>query len=351
MKEEKELSFFKKVLVSIKDFEKYPELASKSWGIVFSYFIKLFLLFVAVVALTSVYEFVKDFQKELNYIKEEVPPFTFENGKLQVEQEEPIIEQNRDNPFDTIIIDTTLEEEDMVQKYTEMLQKTQNGIALLQDKFVVKTQFIEQPVTYLYASLLEGNVIPNFTKQEVIQYFSGTNLVLIYVGIFFMLFLYFFVLYFISTWLDIAFLALFGYFTALILRIRLRISAMGKIVVHSLTLPILLNMGTILLETFTTFRLEYFAIMYIGIAYIYIITAILMIKSDMIKSQKELAKIIEEQAKVREELQKQKEQEEEEKQKQEEEKQKEEQRKKEKKEQKEKEKNVGNQNEPQGENA
>ena len=162
-----------------------------------------------------------------------------------------------------------------------------------------------------------------------------------------MVFIYFFLLYFISIWLDIILLALFGFFTALLLRIHLRFSAMCKIVVHSLTLPILLNIVTILIETFTTIRIQYFNMMYIGIAYIYIVTAILMIKSDLIKSQKELNKIIEEQAKVREELQKQKDKEEEEKQR---EKEKEEQRKEEKKEKQEKDKNVGN-NEPQGENA
>ena len=158
-----------------------------------------------------------------------------------------------------------------------------------------------------------------------------------------------FVLYFISIWLDIVLLGALGYFTALILRLHLRFSAMCKIAIHSLTLPILLNALVVLIETFTNFKVEYFQIMYIGIAYIYIITAILMIKSDVIKNHKELAKIIEEQEKVRQELERQKEEEETKKEEQKREKDKEEQRKKEKKEQEDEDKNVGN--EPQGENA
>ena len=327
MKEEKEVSFFKKIIICIKDFEKYPEMATKSWKIVLAYFVKLLLVFVVIASLTSVYGLIREFQKELQYVKEELPEFVFENGKLQMEQQEPIVIQNKDNLFSTIIIDTNAVDTETLEKDKQILQKAENGILLLQD-----------------------STMQTYTKQDLLQFFSGTNLLLISIGIFFMMLIYLFVLYFISTWLDIILLALFGFFTALLLRIHLRFSAMCKIVIYSLTLPILLNIGTILIETFTTLRIEYFQMMYIGIAYIYIITAILMIKSDILKSQKELTKIIEEQAKVREELQKQKEQEEEEEQKEQREKQKEEQRKKEKKEQQEKDKNVGN-NEPQGENA
>ena len=350
MKEEKEVSFFKKIIICIKDFEKYPEMATKSWKIVLAYFVKLLLVFVVIASLTSVYGLIREFQKELQYVKEELPEFVFENGKLQMEQQEPIVIQNKDNLFSTIIIDTNAVDTETLEKDKQILQKAENGILLLQDEMVIKTQMATQPVTYSYTSFFVNSTMQTYTKQDLLQFFSGTNLLLISIGIFFMMLIYLFVLYFISTWLDIILLALFGFFTALLLRIHLRFSAMCKIVIYSLTLPILLNIGTILIETFTTLRIEYFQMMYIGIAYIYIITAILMIKSDILKSQKELTKIIEEQAKVREELQKQKEQEEEEEQEKQREKQKEEQRKKEKKEQQEKDKNVGN-NEPQGENA
>ena len=163
---------------------------------------------------------------------------------------------------------------------------------------------------------------------------------------FIMIALYLFVLYFISIWLDIVLLGAFGFFTALFMRLHLRFSAMCKVALHSLTLPILLNAIVIVIESFTTFRIQYFEVMYIAIAYIYIITAILMIKSDLIKNQKELTKILQEQEKVKEELEKQGEKEEE---KEEEKQKKEENEKKEEKEDQEKDKNVGQ--EPQGENA
>lgn len=349
MKDEKEVSFFKKLIMSIKDFEKYPELASKSWAKVLSYLAKLLAIFVIVASFASVYKLSKQVQSGLEYVKDVLPDFTFSNNELVIGQEEAIAYENKDKLLDTIIIDTKEINDETLSLYKEKLQKASNGVVLLKDKALVKTGVTNGIVEYTYSSISETYQINEFNKQQVLEYFSGTSLVLMYIGIFIMMSIYMFVLYFISIWLDIVLLGALGFFTALILRLHLRFSAMCKIAIHSLTLPILLNALVVLIETFTNFKVEYFQIMYIGIAYIYIITAILMIKSDVIKNQKELAKIIEEQEKVRQELERQKEEEETKKEEQKREKDKEEQRKKEKKEQEDEDKNVGN--EPQGENA
>ena len=349
MKEEEKVSFFKKLIISIKDFDKYPELASKSWGVVISYLTKLLAIFIVVASFVSVYNVSKQIQSGLQFVKEELPNFTFVNNELKMEQEEVISYENMDNLFNTIIIDNKEITNETIDSYKDTLQKAANGVVLLKDKALLKTNVTDAVIEYTYSSISKTYQINGFDKEEVLEYFSDTNLVLVYVGIFIMVSIYMFILYFISIWLDIVLLGALGFFTSLILRLHLRFSAMCKIVVHSLTLPILLNVAVILLEAFTNIKIKYFDIMYIGISYIYIITAILMIKSDIIKNQKELTKIIEEQEKVRQELERKKEEEEAKKEEQRKEKEKEEQRKKEKKEQKEKDKNVGN--EPQGENA
>lgn len=346
MKDEKEKSFFKKLIISIKDFERYPELASENWPKVLYYLVKLLAIFVIIASFTSVYSLAEQVQSGLKYIKEELPDFTFTNNELKMEQEEVISYENMDKLFDTIIIDTREINDETLSLYKEKIQKASNGIILLKDKALVKTEVANGIIEYTYSSISETYQINELNKQQVVEYFSGTNLVLMYIGVFIMVSIYMFILYFISVWLDIILLGTLGFFTALILRLRLRFSAMCKIAVHSLTLPILLNALVVLIETFTSFKIEYFDIMYIGIAYIYIITAILMIKSDVIKNQKELAKIIEEQTKVKQELERQKDEEERKKEEQKREKEKEEQRKKEKDNE---DKNVGN--EPQGENA
>lgn len=83
--------------------------------------------------------------------------------------------------------------------------------------------------------------------------------------------------------------------------------------VYALTLPILLNIIYIVVNTFTGLEIKYFSWMYTTISYIYMIVAILMIKTDLINRQVELMKIIEEQEKVKKEIEEQKRKKEEEK--------------------------------------
>ena len=55
MSDKKENSFFNKLIISIKNFEKYPELAIKNWKEVLSYIIKLLLIFTAISSIAYSY--------------------------------------------------------------------------------------------------------------------------------------------------------------------------------------------------------------------------------------------------------------------------------------------------------
>lgn len=306
MSSEKEESFFKKVIISIKDFEKYPELASKKIGVVLSYLIKLLAIFTIVVSITCVYKFSLEFKSMLSNIQTEIPDFTFKDNKLHFNSS-TVLKENLDGVFDTIILDTNDISQETEKSYSEIIKKSANGIVVLQDKFIIKTGYISENVEYSYAQIIGNYQISEFNKQQFLEYFSGTNLKLICAGFFIITYIYMFLVYITSIWVDILLLAIFGYVTSLIMRIRIKFVAMCKIAIHSLTLPIILNAIVVLLETFTGFKVKYFEFMYIGIACVYILAAILMIKSDLIKHKEELMKIIEEQEKVKEEIEKQEE--------------------------------------------
>lgn len=299
---EKEISFFKKIIMSIKDFEKYPELACKKWNVVLSYLLKLLAVFVLIVSFVFTYNLEKKIEKGIKYINDEIPNFEFINNKLQVENNEKILNTNLSDVINTLIIDASELNEQQIQEYREKLEKAQNGIILLEDKALIKIPMSNQIIEQKYTNIFSQYSINDFNKNDIIQYFSGTNMVLIVIGIFVIIYIYMFLIYFMSIWIDILLLTIFGYITSLILRLHIRFAAMCKIVIHSLTLPLILNVITIIVENFTTFRIQYFEAMYIGVAYIYIVASILMIKADIIKNQKELQKIIEEQEKVKQEL-------------------------------------------------
>ena len=88
----------------------------------------------------------------------------------------------------------------------------------------------------------------------------------------------------------------------LILKIKLKPSALYNIAIYALTFPIILNAIYMIINIFTGFTVKYFQVMYTAISYIYVISSILIIKSDFIKKQAELTKILSEQEKVKEEL-------------------------------------------------
>ena len=225
MKKKKDISFLKKVIMSIKDFEKYPMLASKDWSVVLAYLLKLLAIFTVIGTCSIMY--------------------------------------------------TIFKEAANTEKASQV-----------------------------------GVLINNLTKQ-ISENYSETNQIFVYIGVFAISYLYMFVINFISIAMDIILLGAFGYFTAIIIRLHLKFSAMCKIALHSLTLPIILNIVYILIKTFTSFEIKYFELMYISIAYIYIVTVILMIKYDVMKNQQELNKIIQEQEKVRQEMERKKQEEEE----------------------------------------
>lgn len=315
MNEEKEISFFRKMIISIKNFEKYPELASKKWSIVIAYLVKLLILFTVVVSFCSVYKIKDDIGQAISYIKTDLPNFTFQNNILKMDTDTPIILEHEDKIFNLIIIDTNEQLEENMNNYKQKMSNVPNGVIILNNKIIIKTTATKNTlVEYSYPTITENYKIQSFSKQDLVNFFTGTNLAMLYIGFFIITFIYMLIVYFISIWLDILLLAVFGIVTALFMRLRLRFSAMCKIAIHSLTLPILLNAVVTLIYTFTGFELTYFQVMYVGIACIYIVTAILMIKSDVIKNQQELAKIIEEQAKVKEEMEKEKQEQEREKQ-------------------------------------
>ncbi len=304
-----ETSFFKKLIISIKDFERYPELAAQKVTSVLLYIVKLMAIFTIVATSLSVYKIANQIQDVVTYFKEEIPNLSLHNHVLQVDSEEPIIVENQDAIIQKVILDTRVLNQKQIEDYQNQIQASENGIIFLKEKVLLKTTITTGVITYSYEELGNQYGIVDLDKQTIINYFSGSNLAMLMVGFFIINYLYAFILYLISVFMDAILLAILGYMTAILLRLRLKFSAMCHMAVHSLTLPILLNLGYMIIQTFTGFQIKYFEAMYVGVAYIYIIAAILMIKSDVMKKQQELAKIIEEQEKVKEEMERQKEEE------------------------------------------
>ena len=347
MKEEK-LSFFKKIKTSIFDFDGYQQLAAEKITRTIVYIVLLVLIFSVLLSLAYIYNINKMINNTKEYINNEISEIIYENYELTVipKNGEEITRIINEELGATTIINTQTEDEEKINNSIDEIKNQNNGILILKDKIIIKTQISANTLESSYKDISEEYNINKIDKEEFINLLSGPEVKKALVVLLSAMSLYLFIMYFSTMLIDIFLLSLLALIVTRISGLRLKISAIYNIAAYSLTLPIILNIIYAVVNTITGFKIEYFQIMYTAIASIYVITAILIIKSDVIKRQFELNKIIEEQEKIREEL---KRKEEEEKEKAEEERRRKEREKQKKKEKEESKGNIGK--EPEGDNA
>ena len=303
--EKNKLSFFKKIKISIFDFDGYQDLAAEKISKTIIYIVLLMLIFSIVISCIYVSQFYELINQAKNYINNNISEIKYEDYQMTVipTNGEEVTEIDVNNIINSkIIINTQTTEEAKIQETIDKISKQNNGILFLKDRIIIKTELSTKLMEYSYKDISEEYNINKIDKQEIINILSGQTMYTFLVAFFIVMLIYMFIIYFSSILIDIFLLAILAYIVTRLAGLRLKYSAIYNIATYSLTLPVLLNIIYIVINRFTGFTIEYFQIMYTAIASIYIITSILMIKSDVIKKQYELNKIIEEQERVRQEL-------------------------------------------------
>ena len=312
MQEENEIKksyFLKDLIKSIKDFDKYEDFAIEGIGKSVKYFIKILLIFCAVICIAYTYKIVKNTNNVYISLKDKIPNFSYENGELITENTDAIIIEDYGEIVGSIIIDTKTDQENSVNDYKEQIDKYGSAILLLKNKIIVLNSNLNGQAEYKYSDLLSAYNVQNGTKEQLVNYIEGLNIVTVIFTVFFVMLIYLFIAYFLTTVIDVLMLSCLGYVSSRFFRLKIKFSVAFSVAVHSLTLPMILNLIYILVNLFTEFEIKYFQIMYYTIAYIYVVVAVLMIKTDFINRQAELIKIAEEQMKIKEELEDQEEKE------------------------------------------
>ena len=308
----KKTNFFKESFKSVKDLDKYEDFAGEQPKVAFKYLLKLVLVFTIIVTAFYSYKIVDSLNNMYSNLKDVLPEFSYSNGQLTVNGEQPIILEQFEESIGKVIIDTNIVE-DATVKYEEEIKQSTVAVLMLKDKVIMTSNGTAGQVMYNYSDLTTAYGLTEFTKQDLINYIDGMNVVSIYSSVYLMIFVYLFIAYFISIFVDVLILSLLVFLVSRMTRIRLKFAPSFNIASHAITLPVLLNLIYVIVNLLTGFTVKYFGVMYNTISYIYIVVAILMIKTDFINRQLELIKIAQEQEKVRQEMQKQKEEKEKEK--------------------------------------
>ena len=299
----KKNNFFKEAFKSIKDLDKYEDFALETPKVIFKYFIKLVLAFAVIVSLFYTFKIVDNCKNVYATMKEKLPEFSYSNGTLSMETEEPIIIDDYSETFGKILIDTNSTE---LTEYQDRIKKENISLVVLKNKCVVISNSTLGQVEYNYLALASSCNINEFTKQSAIEYFEGLNIVSMCASLYFIIFIYLFIVYFISIFMDILILWVLAYLVSKLSKLNLKAAPSFSVAVHAITLSLVLNIIYIILNLLTGINVKYFGLMYNLISYIYVIVAVLMIKTDFINRQAELMKLASEQEKVKAELEKEK---------------------------------------------
>lgn len=310
----KNMNFFKKLWYSITKFEKYPDMAAEGlrnaliYLIILSFFVSIF------ITIGSTIEMHRVIGDLANYIKDNIPEFSYSDGKINAEVEDPIkITEVNDSEIDQIIIDPNAETEEAKNNSKTANEIVGNTIFFFKDQVVLVAraedgQTNEQPYTYGdFIKSYTQEDIKEFNKQDLIDYMTSSKMNSYYMRYVVVILINLLLLNVLVALLDTLQLAILGWVTTIVARIKMKFVAIYNMSIYALTLSMILNIIYIIINYFIDFTIDYFQIAYIAIAYIYLAASIFILKDDFMKRQEEVEKIKQEQIKVREEIRKQEE--------------------------------------------
>ena len=303
------INFFKKVWYSITKFEKYPVMATEGLKRAIKYLViitAIVSIFVMIGSILQLKTLIKDLAK---YVQENIPEFSYSNGNLLMNTEDiMVIEESQYSGIDRIVIDTISETDE--QKEQAEKDNLVEGITIFffRNEIILNTksennQILRQPYTYgEFINNYTGENIEKFEKKDFVEYLTSEKMTTFYWQYGMAIFIYLLIINIIIGLIDSLEIAILGWITTTITRIRMRFVAIYNMAIYSLTLPMILNILYIIINYFTDFTITYFQVGYITIAYIYIAATIFIIKDDFIRKMQEVEKIKQEQLKVREEI-------------------------------------------------
>lgn len=308
-KKEVKISFFKKVWYSITKFEQYPTMAIEGLKRTIKYLVILTAIVTVFITLGTVIQMKILVEDLANYIQENIPEFSYVDGKLSIQTEENLIIENIETVgIDKIVLNTMAESQEQKDQIENENSVIGINLFLFKDEIVLEAKAEEGEnvrQTFTYSDFLAGYTggeLNEFNKTEFINYLTSDKMYNFYLSYGTAAFISLLIANIMVALLDVLEIAILGSITATIARIRIKFSAIYSMATYSLTLPMILNIVYIVINYFTDFTITYFQVAYIAIAYIYLAAAIFILKDDVIKKLQEVEKIKQEQLNVRKEI-------------------------------------------------
>lgn len=293
--ENKKIGFFSRVKIAIAKLENYSMFLEEKLSIAIKYFFLIVLIAVVAVALAQTYDMSQMLSKGYQYIQNELPDFSYENGNLNFS--ERILAY--DSEYDIYMIaDTEDVTEQTLKEYKSQIKTS--GVIFLKNYAIYKNGDLE--VKYNYHDLQMQYQIESLDKAKFLQEIDTIGIAGMTITIFLVLIVSIYIVQWVSILLDWLIMSVFALIASRICRVNLQWKHALNLSIYALTLSILLSALYNIAYCLTGFYTQYFRLVYLLISYVYIVAVILIIKSDILKQKVEIAKIEEVQKQVHEEL-------------------------------------------------
>ena len=224
MEKEIKLSFFKRLKMSIFDFDKYHIIASEGLGRAMMYLVKLILVFSLIISLASILKFSQIMDEAMGYVNDQVPNFYFSDNIFHIESEEDVIIENHEyTDFKIILSNSETYDENTLRDFDGIaIALTKNNILLKQAN---STSIIEQS----YEEIANSYDLNQVNKETFLGLGTGQAGYTILGNVFGVVFIATFLTYFMTGILDTIALSLLGFIITRIIRLPLKYGAIYSI--------------------------------------------------------------------------------------------------------------------------
>ena len=159
------INFFKKVWYSITKFEKYPEMATEGLGRALKYLAMMCAFITVFMTISSFIEMKKVVFNLSEYIEQNIPEFSYEDGQIQMDTEEPIIIDNiQYDGINRIIINPLLESDEEKEKFEAENDATGVTIYFFKNQIVMRTK----------VDNIDTKISP-YTYKDFVQNYAGND--------------------------------------------------------------------------------------------------------------------------------------------------------------------------------
>ena len=150
------INFFKKVWYSITKFEKYPEMATEGLGRALKYLAMMCAFITVFMVISSFIEMKKVVFNLSEYIEQNIPEFSYEDGQIKMDTEEPIIINNiQYDGINRIIINPLLENDEEKEKFEAENDSIGVTVYFFKNQIVMRTKADHIHIKILFKIMLE----------------------------------------------------------------------------------------------------------------------------------------------------------------------------------------------------